>query len=71
MQTSQIMKDNININKKSPEEKELQIKNSLDEFWSKNKDKLMESDDENNTNENNNNNLSDKKKKKKIRKKIF
>ena len=63
MQTSQIMKDNININKKSPEEKELQIKNSLDEFWSKNKDKLMESDDENNTNENNNNNLSDKKKK--------
>ncbi len=64
MQTSQIMKDNININKKSPEEKELQIKNSLDEFWSKNKDKLMESDDENNTNENNNNNnLSDMKKK--------
>ena len=64
MQTSQIMKDNININKKSPEEKELQIKNSLDEFWSKNKDKLMESDDENNTNENNNNNiLNDMKKK--------
>ncbi len=64
MQTSQIMKDNININRKSPEEKELQIKNSLDEFWSKNKDKLMESDDENNTNENNNNNnLSDMKKK--------
>ena len=63
MQTSQIMKDNININKKSPEEKELQIKNSLEEFWSKNKDKLMESDDENNTNENNNKNLSDKKKK--------
>ena len=64
MQTSQIMKDNININKKSPEEKELQIKNSLDEFCSKNKDKLMESDDENNTNENNNNNnLNDMKKK--------
>jgi hypothetical protein len=64
MQTSQIMKDNININRKSPEEKELQIKNSLDEFWSKNKDKLMESDDENNSNENNNNNnLNDMKKK--------
>ena len=68
MQTFQIMKDNIN--KKSPKEKKLQIKNSLDEFWSKNKDKLMESDDENNSNENNNNNLNDMKKKK-IRKKIF
>ena len=37
MQAFQIMKDNKN--KKSSEEKELQIKNSLDEFWSKNKDK--------------------------------
>ena len=64
MKTSQIIKDLGNFKKKSPEEKELQIKNSLDEFWSKNKDKLMESEEEDNNNNsidnfnNSNNNIN-------------
>ena len=67
MKTSNIIKDLGNFKKKSPEEKELQIKISLDEFWSKNKDKLIESEEEENNNSidnlnnsNNNNNNSKK-----------